>query len=192
MSNAWDEYPNLVLQIADLRREASEVYHKVVWPQRETAAFAQTLYGYMHRVFGFIDVLSSYWRGNDRDQSPRMVDFMEKYLGSDRRAHAIAVQIWRHKLAHTALPRSLLDATTGQRVHYMIQWHESQMTPHQPHYSIVPFGHDEVFNLSCISFLEDLEAATVDFVTDLEASPDLQENAARLATEVANYKLRTI
>ncbi len=187
-----NEYPNLVLQVADLRREAVQVFERVVWPDHETAGYAQTLYGYMHRVFGFVDILSSYWRGNDKDQSPRMVDFMVKYFGPNRRAHSVAVQIWRHKLAHTALPRNLLDATTGRTMYYMIQWHARQMHPQQPHYSIVSFGRDEVFNLACISLLEDLEAATVDFLGDLEASPAIQANAARFTKELESYKLRTL
>jgi hypothetical protein len=191
---AWHEYPNLVLQIADLRREAVDVFRQVVWPRREAAGYAQTLYGYMHRVFGFIDVLSSYWIGNDnkKDQSRRMVDFMERYLGPNRRAHSVAVQIWRHKLVHTALPRSLHDSITGRTMHYMIQWHESQMHPEQPHYTIVAFGRDEVFNLACISLLEDLEAAVVDFVADLEASPSLKANAAKFAKQLDSYKVRAI
>jgi len=188
---AWNEYPNLVL-VRDLRREAVDVFRQVVVPGREReVGYAQTLYGYVHRVFGFIDVLSAYWEGNDRrNQSQRMVDFMEKYMGPNRRAHSVAVQIWRHKLVHTALPRDLRDSTTGKTMHYMIQWHETQMHPEQPHYTIVAFGRDEVFNLACISLLEDLEAAVVDFVADIEASPALRANAAQFAKELAGYELR--
>jgi len=188
----WNEYPNLVLQVADLHREATEIYFQVVWPQQATAGYAQTLYGYMHRVFGFIDTFSAYWKGTDEKQSPRMVDFMDKYLGANRRAHSIAVQIWRHKLVHTALPRNLFDSANGKTVHYLIQWHGNQMTPQQPHYTIVPFGGDEVFNVACLALIEDLQRATMAYVADLEASTTLQTNAASFAKELAIYTLRTI
>ncbi|MGK3966702.1 hypothetical protein WMF38_21290 [Sorangium sp. So ce118] len=187
----WSDYQNLVVQIGDLRREAADVFQQVVLPQQATGSYAQTLYGYMHRSFGFIDVLSSYWKGNDDgNQSTRMVDFMEKYLGPNRRAHSIAVQIWRHKLVHTAFPRNLRDSTTGGIVGYLIQWHETQMTSHQPHYTILSNGRDEVFNLACISFLEDLEGAAARFVADVETSPLLQENAAKFARELDGYRLK--
>jgi len=188
----WSEYSNMVDQIADLRREAVDVFQQVVLPRRETVGYAQTLYGYMHRTFGFIDAASSYWKGNDANQSPRMVDFMEKYLSPNRRANSVAVQVWRHKLVHTGLPRNLRDSATGRTMHYMIQWHESQMQPEQPHYSIVSFGRDEVFNLACISMLEDLERAVVNFVSDLKASPQLARNAANFATALEQYELRAI
>ena len=146
----------------------------------------------MHRAFGMIDALSSYLVGNDSKQSPRMVSFMEKYLGPNRRAHSVAVQIWRHKLVHTALPRRLHDTASGKTMHYMIQWHESQMHPQQPHYTIVDFGQDEVFNVACISLLEDLEAGVVDFVADLQASPTLATNAAQFALQLDQYQLRSL
>src|SRR5262249_37320167 len=121
----WNDYPNLTAQVSELRREATEVYEQIVLPRREAKGYSQTLYGYMHRAFGLIDALSSYWRGDGSNggQSKRMVDFMETYLGTNRRAHSIAVQIWRHKLVHTALLRNLRDDTTGGIMHYMIQWH---------------------------------------------------------------------
>jgi len=146
----------------------------------------------MHRAFGAIDAIFSYWRGNDANQSPRMVDFMENYINSNRRAHSVAVQVWRHKLVHTALPRNLHDSATGRTMHYMIQWHESQMQPGQPHYSIVSFGRDEVFNLACISLLEDVERAAASFVTDLKSSPQLAGNAAKFEAVLEKYELRVI
>jgi hypothetical protein len=188
----WSGHENLVGQIADLRREAVDVFQTVVLPRRETVGYAQTLYGYMHRAFGAIDAMSSYWRGNDASQSPRMVDFMETYVNPNRRAHSVAVQIWRHKLVHTALPRDLRDSSTGRTMHYMIQWHESQMQPGQPHYSIVSFGRDEVFNLACISLLQDVERAAATFVADLNSSPQLASNAAKFATVLERYELRAI
>jgi hypothetical protein len=188
----WNEPSNLVLQIKELRREATHTYERLVVPLVATHAFAQTLYGYMHRVFSFIDTLSSYWRGPGRDQSVRMVDFMAAYFGPNRESHNIAVQIWRHKLVHTALPRTLRVPATGRVMHYLIQWHENQMTPAQPHYTIVPFGLDQVFNLSCISLIEDLERAADRFVADLQESALLQANAAKFAGELAAYELKPL
>ena len=181
----WNDHVNLVLQIKDLRREATDTYHRLVLPPVATHGFTQTLYGYMHRVFAFVDALSSYWRGTDKgNQSRRMVDFMGVYFGANREAHNIAVQIWRHKLVHTALPRTLRLPATGGVVRYMIQWHESQMTPGQPHYTIVASGRDQVFNLSCISLIEDLERAADRFVAELQESAPLQANAAKFAGEL--------
>jgi len=44
------------------------------------------------------------WSGN-KPQTERMVDFMDRYMGYERQAHSLAVQLWRHKLMHTARPR---------------------------------------------------------------------------------------
>jgi hypothetical protein len=188
----WSNHTELVRQIGELRRETTDVYERFVDPLVATHGFAQTLYGYMHRIFAFVDTLSAYWRGSDAQQSQRMVDFMEEYFGANRRAHSIGVQIWRHKLVHTALPRNLRAPATGRAMHYMIQWHESRMHAGQPHYTIVPFGTDEVFNVSCITMIEELERAAEKFVTALAASALLQANAAKFAGELDSYQLRTL
>lgn len=182
MNAAWHEYPELVRQITDLRREATHFYENVVKPQEGTAGYAQTLYGYMHRVFAFIDTLSAYWRGSGAgNQTSRMVDFMDRYLNPDRAANSVAVQIWRHKLIHTALPRNLLRSS-GEPQTYLIHWHESRMGG-EPVYS--------VGRLACISLIEMLERGTQAFVADVLASKTLQANAAKFAQELASSPLRT-
>ena len=187
----WDDYQNLVLQIKDLRREAQTTYDRVVLPLIATDGFAQTLYGYMHRAFAFVDALSSYWKGtNAGDQTKRMTDFMEKYVGPNRRAHRTAVKIWRHTLAHTALPRNFQDVATGRVMHYMIQWHSSDMR-HQPHYTFSSIPRGEILNLSCLSFIQDVEAAAERFVKDLEASPALHAKASRFAAKLGQDSFKS-
>jgi len=39
----WSGYRTLVEQIADLRREAVDVFQQVVLPHRETVGYSQTL-----------------------------------------------------------------------------------------------------------------------------------------------------
>jgi hypothetical protein len=91
--------------------------------------FNQTLYGYMMGVFSLIDLLSYYWSGTSKQsQTTRMVDFMEKYMNSNREAHSLAVQIWRHKLMHTSRPRALTDPKIGKTLYWLLQWFE----PHLP------------------------------------------------------------
>ena len=83
-------------------REVKKVYSTLVLPHwgSELHGFPQTLYGYMMAFFARVDLLSAYWKGNaaSRDQTTRMIDFMDTYISRDHEANSVAVQMWRHKL----------------------------------------------------------------------------------------------
>jgi hypothetical protein len=113
----------ILAQIAGFKREALAVHDTLVLPtwMGPLHGFNQTLYGYMMGVFSFLDLLSYYWSGRELGQTTRMVEFMEKYINSNREAHSIAVQIWRHKLMHTSRPRALRDQKTGMTLYWLLQ-----------------------------------------------------------------------
>lgn len=181
-----------LIEIQDLHCEVVDIYQRVVQPLHSEQAFTQTLYGYMHRVFAYVDLLSAYWCGSDSGkQTLRMVDFMETYFGSNRRAHNLAIAVWRHKLVHTAQPRTLLDSKTGSTIHYMIQWHAEQMPAHQPHYSIIPFASgEEVFNVGLIPLCEDLARSAHAFVADIAGSSKLQKHETAFGKKLTTYSLK--
>ena len=53
-----------------------------------------------------------------------MIDFMNKYISLNREANSLAIQVWRHKLMHTAEPRFLADRTTGKTYKWLLHWKE--------------------------------------------------------------------
>jgi hypothetical protein len=115
--------------------------------------------------FSTVDYFSSFWEGwNDghsahhpagRSQTHRIVDFLCTFVRYPRREAYVAVNLWRHKLMHTAEPRLL---TTGETPARVFQWLcgpdvESHMRLRQPDSTkseyVLPFG--------CNEFVRDLE-----------------------------------
>jgi hypothetical protein len=163
---------------------------------RGPAYFPAALYSFV-----LLDYFSSHWAGwNDtpkgaiRNQTVRMVAFMEKYLKYDRKASNIAVQVWRHKLAHTAEPRVILsqDGTTSYR------WVTG--TPIPRHYHMTLIQSQEVSNIWVLSFdpmifADDLEKGIFGengYFQDLVRTQELQDKYLDLLAEFDSYRLRPI
>lgn len=199
MSAAFDHTAlraTTMADIARLQREALEVFTTLVLPtwSGELHGFSQTLYGYMLRVFSIVDLLSCYWRppGVPSDnQTIRMVDFLERYMGYPRDALNAATQIWRHKLAHTSRPRPLTDAGTHTTVRWLLQWYAPHLSREQ-HFTFSGGSGERILNLGAIYLIEDLEHAADAYFVDLSGSSALQASAARFDVELSTYQLRPV
>lgn len=193
--------PTLAALINELRsdlsrfeREIAEVYHSLVLPHwmQELHGFPETLYGYMMRVFAWVDLLSSYWKGStsSKGQTLRMIDFMERYINPHREAHNVAVQMWRHKLMHTAKPRPLSDPGTGKVFQWLLHWYEH--LPEEQHYTFSETQESRVLNFGLMYLAQDLQRGMEAYFSELLSQPVLQANFLKVAAEVETYHYRDI
>lgn len=175
-----------------LEREVKTVYSTLVLPYwgSDLHGFPQTLYGYMMAVFARIDLLSAYWKGNaaSKDQTIRMIDFMDKYITDDHEANSVAVQMWRHKLMHTSEPRYLLNERTGKLYRWLLHWWEH--LPLEQHCTFAETSDSRILNLGLVYLIEDLKAGVEKYLVDLSASSSLQSNAKKVQGEITTYKLK--
>jgi len=146
-----------------------------------------TLYGYMMNVFSRIDLLSSYWQGNDSHQTPRMISFMDKYFHTEHEENSLAIQLWRHKLMHTSQPRYLIDSNDISYI-YLLHW--GSALPKDQHFTLTKSSSSVKLNLAVIYVIEDLREATKEYLFDLETSNDLQAKYEQyqLALDTFHYK----
>lgn len=137
------------------------------------------------------DLLSAYWRGSaaPRDQTIRMIDFMNQYVSGDHKANSVAVQIWRHKLMHTSEPRFLLDERTGKVYRWLLHWWKH--LPLSQHYTFADTSDSRVLSLGLVYLIADLKAGVEKYLADLSTSPMLQSNAGRTREEITTYKFRS-
>ena len=173
-------------------REARQVYLTLVLPHwgEELHGFPYTLYGYMMTLFARIDLLSAYWAGDasTKGQTLRMIDFMDKYMSSNREANSVAVQMWRHKLMHTSEPRNLLDERTNKVYRWLLHWGER--LPADQHYTFAETSDSRILNLGLLYLIEDLRRAVGTYLSDLSVDPSLQSKYEKVKTEIASYKFR--
>ena len=181
----------LLEEVNRLKAEARSVYETVVLPGWGGAqhGLPDTLYGYLMGLFAKIDLASGYWAGKDSDQSARMVDFMTKYMNQDRRVNSILVQVWRHKLMHTAAPRALVDSSRNLTYRWLLHWGDEHL-PREQHMNFQANG--EIFNLSLFWLIDDLERAFRGYVADLVLDPSLQGRFDRFEKKLSSYVYREL
>lgn len=174
-----------------LESEANEVFNKLVLPTwgGELHGFVETLYGYMLRVFSHIDLLSSYWRGSNKYQSMRMVDFMDEHMSHGREAHSVAVQVWRHQLIHTAQPRPLKDPSSNKIIYWLLQWGDRHL-PKEQHFTFSETESQIILNLGALYLIEDLRKSAAVYCDELSTSFPLQRNADTFASKLASCMLK--
>lgn len=160
-----------------LKQEAESVYSALVLPtwQTESHGYPQTLYGYMMACFSHIDLLSAYWKGDlsTKNQTERMVGFMERYMKKDREACSLAVKVWRHKLMHTAAPRRVRHRSSGLEYRWLLHWREH--LPVSQHFSLTAYDDGKKLSLGLIYLIEDLERAQEGYFQELGGSEELKE-----------------
>ncbi len=144
-------------------------------------------------AFATIDYFSSYWAGwNDpagdrtKRQTTRLVDFMVKYFGYERRASTVAVAIWRHKLMHTAQPRVLRARNGIDR----FTWETGINL--KDHVTLSPTGTPNEFMVRFDSYavIRDLRRGVLGpsgYFSDLCTSPDPQQKCLACYNEMENY-----
>lgn len=179
-------------QLCSLEKEVAAVYSTLVLPYwgKEMHGFPETLYGYMMRIFSFIDLLSAYWKGNDKVQTNRMIAFLDKYMRPDHEANSVSVQMWRHKLMHTAQPRSLKDTKTRKTYYWLLHWY--QHLPEEQHYTFSDTTDTRILNLGLVYLIRDLKQAAENYKKELATSVDLQGKFYRFHQKLESYEYRDI
>jgi hypothetical protein len=134
----------------------------------------RTLYGYLMNAFAFVDLLSQY-DNNDRDQTRRMVTFVETRMDASREAASVAVQMWRHTLMHAANPRPLprrasANSPVGNYL-WLLHWGEPWL-PRAQHMTVIDNGNDRVLNFGLADFVSDLQRAACATLDELALTDD--------------------
>lgn len=190
MINVSAAQNTILTKLNTFEREVQEVYTSLVLPHwgRELHGFPNTLYGYMMTCFANIDLLSAYWRGNDNSPTERMIAFMGKYIASNSEANSLAVQVWRHKLMHTAEPRYLTNRTTGKVYMWLLHWREQ--LPLEQHYIFQETSDRKVLNIGLMYLIDDIKRGAEKYLIDLAESSQLQTNHEQFQNELDSYDLR--
>ena len=180
----------LIGSVDRLAREVEEVYRKLVLPTwgGDLHGLPDALYGYMMGVFARIDLVSAHWQGTYKgDQTQRMIQFMDRYFGTNHEANSVAVQMWRHKLMHTAQPRYLRDSETGILYQWLLHW-ESEL-PQEQHFTFTITADSRILNLRLDYLITDLRRAVERYRTELASEAKLQAAFREVEGELGSYEL---
>jgi hypothetical protein len=174
-----------------LSHEADLIYRQLVLPGwgGPDHGMVSTLYGYVMSAFALIDNLSAHWRGSENEQSRRMVAFMTKYMHLNHHINSLAVQIWRHKLMHTASPRQLVDNNTGKTFRWLLHWGDEHL-PRDQHFKLQ--AAEAIFNMSLFGLLENIEQAIRKYSIELSSDDILQTNFLAVKTAISSYSYREV
>lgn len=128
------------------------------------------------RLFTLIDEYSGHWAGAKRDQTTRMIDFLERYLDYGREESRVAIQIWRHPLAHIGNPRIYRDGVTS----YTWQWNYENEPGYHWKLEKVDFP-ENTYRLyfGFYNLLRDLRIGLQKYCDELITSEKLQNNYGR-------------
>lgn len=174
-------------------REAVLVFEELVLPRWNTElhGLTNTLYGYLARAYGFIDLASRLWRGtiNGSGQTARMLAFMKSYLGASHEVANVSIQLWRHTLVHTTRASPLVIERTGARYRWLLHWGAPHL-PREQHFVITTFGNDRKLGTGLLYLLDDLRRAWGQYATDLDEQPTLQDkfSSVRAQLEAPSYR----
>ena len=175
----------LLAQLRDLRQEVEVVYAALVlphWGDTELHGFPRTLYGYVMSSFSFVDLLSHYRYPGERQQTNRMRKFLSAYTGARPDAAAVAVQMWRHTLMHTANPQPVLEKGTGKVYGWLLHWREH--LPRDQHMRFQQPGREVVLNVGLSYFLEELGWGAERLFEEAGCTPRLRDQIAQAHSEL--------
>ncbi len=145
--------------------------------------------------FATIDYFSSHWMGlidpanqssnSNRNQTQRMADFLKQYLEYPPFESQLAINLYRHKLMHTAEPRSLKEKDGSKSYDWLLADRSSK------HWTIENRGDaPHLFHCGLWNLLDDLERAVFSpsgYFKDLTKDSNLQGNWKRFHTEMDSY-----
>ena len=166
-------FPDIKDQIKRLENEILEVYRNVVLPHwgKKLHGFPHTLYGYMTRSFSYIDLISAYWKGSEKDQSRRMISFMNEYIRNKNEENSVAIQFWRHKLMHTAWPRELQNKKTQKIYKWLLHWFEH--LPKEQHFTFTETNDRKILNVGLVYLIKDIGNGLAQYKKALGESEEL-------------------
>ena len=170
----------LLAQLRDLRQEVEVVYAALVlphWGDTELHGFPRTLYGYVMSSFSFVDLLSHYRYPGERQQTNRMRKFLSAYTGARPDAAAVAVQMWRHTLMHTANPQPVLEKGTGKVYGWLLHWREH--LPRDQHMRFQQPGREVVLTVGLSYFWAELGWGAERLFEEAGCTPRLRDQIAQ-------------
>lgn len=193
MTFSFDTIRNeLTTNLDAFEREVKTIYDTLVIPHwgGELHGFPHTLRGYMMNCFAHIDLFSAYWKGDtqSKNQTRRMIDFMQRYMSYDREASNVAVQIWRHKLMHTGEPRPVVEKDAGTVYKWLLHWWKE--LPPEQHFTFSEAPDGKNLNTGLVYLIGDLKKGLEEYLADLSGDPQLQENFERVEAELKSGKFR--
>lgn len=178
--------------LCDFEAEVRRVHDEVVIPtwQTELHGLRHTLYGYIMMCFSYIDLFSTLWKGNTKDnQTVRMTQFMQKYMRMEYEVANVAVQLWRHKLMHTTRPRHLKIPATSMQYSWLLHWSDRHL-PAEQHLKFNATDTNKILAIGLLYLLKDVQSAWKMYTKDLQNNTILQKafSTVRPAIEEPEYK----
>ena len=181
----------LIEDLADLNAEADYIYNRQIGPglTGDLDNFPHTLCSLVFAAFSRIDLYSSYFVGHLRGPiTDRMTDFMVKFMAVDEKVARVAIEIFRHKIVHTSIPRPSNDKTSGIRFHWLLHWSDDHL-PRAENLSFQPNGY--VVNLSLLGLLEELKVGLSMYLQVLITDQSLIDNYNAVEAQLANLEFST-
>lgn len=151
-------------------------------------------------AFATIDYFSGFWAGwndiknrpknDERFQTKRIADFLEKYLYYPQKESQIAINILRHKLMHTGEPRLMYEKSTNKNY----DWNLCNIT--EKHFQFEKLQKTENFYILYVgiyNLIDDLKVGIFGsngYFCELENNKDLQKNWKGFRKEIDEYKFK--
>jgi hypothetical protein len=120
-----------------------------------------------------------------------MIDFLEKYLKYRRKESAVAIQLWRHKLMHTAEPRNLKDSTSNETYGWFLYGGTMGFSKDR-HWAFAKDGNEVILSIAIPYLVADLRDGVFGsdmYFDELCKSPDLQDKFEKFQNELESYTL---
>ncbi|MBI3800555.1 MAG: hypothetical protein HY268_26710 [Deltaproteobacteria bacterium] len=143
--------------------------------------------------FATIDYFSGFWAGWNqsgpgKNQTDRMIDFLDRYLLYPRKESQLAVHFWRHKLMHTSEPRKLHNADNNE----VYVWRTGTGLEH--HMELAPLeGQEFCLDLDPLTFVGDLRTGIFGpsgYFQELRGYADLQAKYLTCLCELESYRVK--
>ena len=182
---------HLLNDLAVLNTEAEYLYNKLIGPGLlgDLNNFPHTLYGLVVAAFSRIDLYSAYYVGSLKSPiTNRMTEFMVSFMGIDEKAARVAVEMFRHSIVHTGIPRPSSDKTSGVRFLWLLHWGDDHL-PRADNLALQPNGY--VVNLSLLGLLDELKVGLSRYLQALSTDQSLIDNYNAVEAQLANLKFST-
>jgi hypothetical protein len=177
--------------LAALNAEAEYIYNKQIGPALtgDLNNFPHTLCGLVVAAFSRIDLYSAYYVGNLKSPiTKRMTEFMVNFMAVDEKAARVAIEMFRHRIVHTSIPRPSSDKTSGVRFLWLLQWGDDHL-PRADNLALQPNGY--VVNLSLLGLLDELKGGLSKYLQALSTDQPLIDNYNAVEAQLANLEFST-
>jgi hypothetical protein len=155
--------------------EVNFVYDSLVLPTwcKEFHGLPNVLYGYMMGLMARIDIVSTIlYKSDEKNQTKRMILFLNVYCGIELEAANVLVYVWRHKLMHTGSPQEI---KLSNKISYYWLLHWKEHLPKEQHLTFQDNGSNQkILNISMIYLANDVKNGIKRFEDELNSNAILQ------------------